>query len=108
MARKPKQLVAQLNGAARTLFGEATRVRVRKRDGEVQVLPTARRQAYGLPEGETIVDLQRSGNAIRFALPETPTEVDKPQRLEGRPWKWLALVASDAISRAHPALKLRS
>jgi len=99
---------ARLNKPARELFGDATRVRVRKRAGEVQVLPTTRRLAYGLPEGETIVDIEKRGATVAFVLPETPPQAAKPQRLEGRAYKWLALVATDEVGRFDPALSLRA
>jgi hypothetical protein len=103
----PRSRIASLNGPAAALFGEVERVRIRERDGEIQILPTDRDPALPLPPGEAIVALRRAGRGLCFELPIAPPRAGKPQRLEGRKYRWLALVASDSLRRSDPALRVR-
>lgn len=58
------------NGSA--LMGDATKVRVRVNAGVLEVRPTDRKSAVGLPKGEMLVDLRvkkQAVRALRFTLP---------------------------------------
>lgn len=63
------------NGSA--LMGEATKVRVRVNAGVLEVRPTDRKSAVGLPKGELLVDLRvkkQAVRALRFTLPNEVAE----------------------------------
>lgn len=58
------------NTAAANLFQGNTKLRIRERDGRIEVRPTARVLADNLPEGETMraVAFKRSGNRVSGAV----------------------------------------
>ena len=63
------------NGSA--LMGEATKVRVRVNAGVLEIRPTDRKSAVGLPKGELLVDLRvkkQAVRALRFTLPDEVAE----------------------------------
>lgn len=59
-----------LNKMASALVGEKSKVRLRVRDGMVQILPTDRVKGINLPKGEVLVDVRsKSEGTKRFTLP---------------------------------------
>lgn len=64
-----------LNKNATALMGSATKVRVRINEGVLQVRPTDRKSAVGLPKGEILVDLREKKQAVRSLRFTIPAEV---------------------------------
>jgi hypothetical protein len=64
-----------LNKNASALMGTATKVRIRVLDGTLQVRPTDRKSAVGLPKGELLADLRLKKQAVRALRFTIPSEV---------------------------------
>jgi hypothetical protein len=64
-----------LNKNASALMGEATKVRIRVLDGTLQVRPTDRKSAVGLPKGEMLAELRIKKQAVRALRFTIPSEV---------------------------------
>lgn len=67
-----------LNKNASALMGNATKVRVRLQENVLQIRPTDRKSATGLPKGELLIDLREKKQAVRalrFTLPATVAEI---------------------------------
>lgn len=64
-----------LNKNATALMGDATKVRVRVNAGVLEVRPTDRKSAVGLPKGELLVDLRVKKQAVRALRFTIPAEV---------------------------------
>jgi ferric-dicitrate binding protein FerR (iron transport regulator) len=66
-----------LNKNATVLMGENTKVRVRVKEGVLQIRPTGRQTAVALPKGEVLIDLRDKKQAVRslrFTLPHEVAE----------------------------------
>ena len=62
-----------LNKNASALMGSASKVRIRAIDGVLQIRPTDRKSAAGLPKGEILADLREKKQAVRalrFTIPD--------------------------------------
>lgn len=84
-------------GAMNVLFGaEATKVRVRVKNGQTQVRPTNRVSAKLLPKGEQLRNVTRKGNAGRFGLPTAFTDTLRAGVVAFVPGKhgWFTLVSA--------------
>ena len=67
-----------LNKNASALMGASTKVRVRLQDNVLQIRPTDRKSATGLPKGEILIDLREKKQAVRslrFTLPAAMAEI---------------------------------
>ena len=53
--------ILALNSAAKTVFGDYHKVRIRKVDGTLFIRPTARKAGVNLPKGEKLVEIQKGG-----------------------------------------------
>lgn len=87
-----------LNKMASALVGEATKVRIRMVDSEIQILPTNRVKGNNLPKGELLVDLKTRADrgTKRFTLPQgMELELGGKFRTKPRKHGWLALVEYD-------------
>jgi len=86
-----------LNKLASGLIGEKTKVRLRVRDGVVQILPTDRVKGSNLPVGELLVELRTKGTGTkRFTLPkDIEMPVGRFRAIEGK-HHWISLTAISA------------
>jgi hypothetical protein len=89
-----------LNKMASALIGENTKVRVRMADTGLQIRPTTRGTAVGLPKGEVLVDLrekkQAVGGTFRFTLPETFGDLKGTFQVTPVKHGWIQITSCDA------------
>ena len=93
-----------LNKLASALVGSNTKVRVRMHDGLLQIRPTDRKSAVGLPKGEELVDLREKKQAVRalrFTLPRNlDMQVARMYRAETAKHGWISMVPLTADEAA--------
>lgn len=70
-----KNKTVNLNKNASALMGENNKVRVRVQDGRLEIRPTTRVSAVGLPKGEVLVDLREKKQAVRAYRFTVPSEI---------------------------------
>lgn len=97
-----------LNVAALAALGDNTKLRVRVKDGVLQVRPTGRVLASNLPEGEMLrtVSFKRKGERVEGAVFGLPgIELEKGARYEvvAGKYGWQSLVPADSVARGTPA-----
>lgn len=97
-----------LNVAALTALNGNTKVRVRVKDGVLQMRPTDRVLASNLPEGETLrtVSYKRSGDKVegaKFGLPGATLEKGARYEVVAGKYGWLSLVPAASVARGTPA-----
>lgn len=103
-----------LNVAALAFIGSNTKLRVRTKDGLLQVRPTARVLASNLPEGETLraVSFKRAGDKIegaKFSMPGFEAEAGTRFEVVAGKYGWYALApVADTLAKGTPAARVSS
>ena len=89
------------NAASASLFGTATKVRLRTVGNEVQIRPTDRASAVNLPKGEVLKDLRaKTPTTSRINATVDALEVGSLYALEAGKYGWLKLVLTEKAEGA--------
>ena len=102
-----------LNGAALASLNGNTKLRVRVKDGVLQVRPTDRVLASNLPEGEMLrtVSFKRKADGEArgavFGLPGFEAEKGTKYEVVAGKYGWLSLVQTDSVTKGSAAASVQ-